>query len=333
MCAVFGAEAFLRRQVILGLRSAVLGGDEGDFSLRTFAGRGTLLRDVLEELATVAMFGGSRLVVVEDADDFVAHYREELEACVATPQGSGVLVLELESLPSNTRLYKAVAAAGLGLDCGPPPPPRLTKWLVDWAKQQHRAASPTPPPNCSRRWSGRNWGCSTKSWPGCAAGRRRKEDHARNGRAIGRQLANQDRLADARCRARRQSRRGHPAARSPAGLERAAGRDLRQISASLRRFATATRLILQAEAAGRRITLHDALEQAGVKPFALKRAEQQLRNLGRQRGSQLHGWLLEADQHLKGDSAMPPRLILERLLVRLAVEPKGAARKGAGTRQ
>ena len=120
MWAVFGAEAFLRRQVILGLRSAVLGGDEGDFSLRTFAGRGTLLRDVLEELATVAMFGGSRLVVVEDADDFVAHYREELEACVATPQGSGVLVLELESLPSNTRLYKAVAAAGLGLDCGPP---------------------------------------------------------------------------------------------------------------------------------------------------------------------------------------------------------------------
>ena len=86
VCAVFGEEAFLRRQAILGLRSAVLGGDEGDFSLRTFAGRGTLLRDVLEELATVAMFGGSRLVVVEEADDFVARYREELEDYVAAPR-------------------------------------------------------------------------------------------------------------------------------------------------------------------------------------------------------------------------------------------------------
>jgi DNA polymerase-3 subunit delta len=95
---------------------------------------------------------------------------------------------------------------------------------------------------------------------------------------------------------------------------------LAQISASLRRFAAATRLILQAEAAHRRLAVRDALAQAGVKPFVLQKAEQQLRHLGRQRGSQLHGWLLEADQHLKGDSAMPPRLILERLLVRLAVK-------------
>ena len=40
---------------------------------------------------------------------------------------------------------------------------------------------------------------------------------------------------------------------------------LGQISASLRRFAAATRLVLQAEAAGRRIALRDALEQAGIK--------------------------------------------------------------------
>ncbi len=334
VCAVFGAEAFLRRQVILGLRSAVLGGDEGDFSLRTFAGRGTLLRDVLEELATVAMFGGSRLVVVEDADDFVAHYREELEACVATPRGSGVLVLELESLPSNTRLYKAVAAAGLGLDCGPPPPPRLTKWLVDWAKQQHRAQLSHAAAELLTEMVGPELGLLDQELARLAllAGEGKKitpemvEQSAGNWRT---KTAWQmlDAVLDGKVgEAIRQLDRLLASNEQPVGI-------LAQISASLRRFATATRLILQAEAAGRRITLHDALQQAGVKPFALKRAEQQLRNLGRQRGSQLHGWLLEADQQLKGDSAMPPRLILERLLVRLAVEAKGAARKGAGTRQ
>ena len=93
---------------------------------------------------------------------------------------------------------------------------------------------------------------------------------------------------------------------------------LAQISASLRRFAAATRLILQAEAAGRRIGIRAALEQAGIRPFVLQKAERQLRHLGRQRGAQLYDWLLEADLDLKGDSAMPPRLILERLIVRLA---------------
>ena len=50
----------------------------------------------------------------------------------------------------------------------------------------------------------------------------------------------------------------------------------------------------------------------------LDMAERQLRHLGRARGKQIYRWLLEADLDLKGDSAMPPRLILKRLIVRLA---------------
>ena len=106
------------------------------------------------------------------------------------------------------------------------------------------------------------------------------------------------------------------ASEAPIGL-------LAQISASLRRLAAATRLILQAEAAGRRIGVGPALQQAGVKSFVLQKAERQLRRLGRQRGSQLYRWLLEADLDLKGDSQMPPRLILERLIVRLAAPLDG----------
>ncbi len=93
---------------------------------------------------------------------------------------------------------------------------------------------------------------------------------------------------------------------------------LGQISASLRRLAAATRLILRAEAAGRKVAVGPALQQAGVKPFVVQKAERQLRRLGRQRGSQLYRWLLETDLDLKGDSPMPPRLVLERLVVRIA---------------
>ena len=111
-----------------------------------------------------------------------------------------------------------------------------------------------------------------------------------------------------------------PSSEQPVGI-------LAQISASLRRLATATRLILQAEAAGRRI---DASRRAPAGRRQTVRAEK-----GRAAASpsgppprrrQLHGWLLEADQQLKGDSAMPPRLVLERLLVRLAVTGQSVPR-------
>ena len=102
----------------------MLGGDDADFSLTTFEGRGTLFRDVHEVLSTVAMFGGGqRLAVVENADDFVTRYRPQLEDYVAKPSRSGVLVLDLDSLPSNTRLYKSIAADGLLIDGDCPRPP------------------------------------------------------------------------------------------------------------------------------------------------------------------------------------------------------------------
>ena len=144
VCVVFGDEAFLRRQSLRKLREAVLGGDEADFSLTAFEGRTAELRDVLEELATVAMFGGRRLVVVEEADEFISRYRAELEDYVARPSPTGVLVLEATSWPSNTRLYKAVAAEGLAIDCTVPAAAQLARWLGGWAKQTHAVELPLP---------------------------------------------------------------------------------------------------------------------------------------------------------------------------------------------
>ena len=91
MCVVFGDDLFLRRQVLLGMRHGVFKGDEGDFSLTSFEGRDAELRDVVRTL-TLAMFGSQRLVVVDDADEFVSRYRKELEDYVARPGRSGILL-------------------------------------------------------------------------------------------------------------------------------------------------------------------------------------------------------------------------------------------------
>jgi len=136
--AIYGDESFLRRQALLKLREAVLGREEGNFSFTAFNGDNAELSDVLDELATVAMFGGvKRLVVVEEADNFVSRYRQQLEDYVLRPSRTGVLVLDLDSFPANTRLYKLIIVEGLAIECGTPAEARLTKWLVDWAKQRH----------------------------------------------------------------------------------------------------------------------------------------------------------------------------------------------------
>ncbi len=329
VCAVFGDELFLRRQALVKLRETVLGGEEGDFSFTAFAGDNSDFRDVLAELSTVAMFGsGKRLVLVEEADDFVSRFRSQLEDYVSRPSRSGVLVLDIDSLPANTRLYKLIAAEGLLIDCSAPAEARLTKWLVEWAKQRHKIQLSAAAADALVELAGPELGLLDQEIAKLATsiGEQKRITPEMVGRYVGGWRVRTtwemlDAALDGKVpEALRQLDRLLASGEQPVGI-------LGQISASLRRFAAATRLVLQAEGAGRRSVLSQALEQAGVKPFVLQKAERQLRRLGRQRGCQLYEWLLEADLDLKGQSAMPARLILERLVLRLAAPQEAVGLK------
>lgn len=320
VCVVFGEETFLRRQVLVRLRGAVLAGGDADFSLAVFEGRSAAVADVLEELSTVAMFGGgTRLVVVEDADEFITRHRAELEDYVAKPRLTGVLVLEAKSFPSNTRLYKQLAANGLVVECGAPSDARLSKWLATWARQSHRVELAPGAADMLVDLVGPELGLLDQELAKLAltAGLDGKVTAESVRELVGtwRTKTTWDMLdaalaGDVRG-AMTQLDRLLLAGENEVPL-------LAQISATLRRLAAATRLVLQAEATGRRTTLAAALEEAGVKGFVVRKTEQQLRRIGRQRGGQLYEWLLDADLALKGASSLPPRFVLERLIVRLA---------------
>lgn len=320
VCVVFGDEAFLKRQVLLRLRKEVLGGGEGDFSYETLEGPKAELRDVMENLSTIAMFGGGkRMVVVEDADDFVSRYRGELEDYVAKPKSTGALVLEVKSWPSNTRLYKAVAGTGLSIECNAPSAARIGKWLTAWAKQAHGVQLPGAAADLLMEMAGPELGLVDQELAKLAliAGEDKKvtADMVRQNVGSWRAKTAWDMLDAALDGNVRQTMhqldRLLAAGENPIAI-------LAQVSATLRRLAAATRLVVLAEASGRRISPRDALQQSGVKPFVLEKTERQLRRLGRHRGSHLYQWLLDADLDLKGDSALPPRTVLEHLFLRLA---------------
>jgi DNA polymerase-3 subunit delta len=329
LCAIYGDDAFLKLEVLTALRHYTLGGGEGDFGLTTFAGREVQLRDVLDALSSRSLFGdGQRVVIIEDADPFVSEFRAALEDYLAArPQG--LLVLDVKTWPSNTRLAKAIATIGsFAIQCDSPKEPQLKRWMAQRAKEVHNvrldsaaadALVELVPPEMGvlaqelaklALLVGANRTIDVKLVQDNVGGWRTRAtwdmvDAAADGRSS-EALAQLDRLL--------------ASGEKPHGL-------LPQMASTLRRFATALDLIDTAALEGRRLPARQALAQAGVLPFKLTDAERQLRQLGRRRAGALTQWLLAADLAVKSHNSSDDRarIELERLIVRLGKEADKAS--------
>jgi DNA polymerase III subunit delta len=267
------------------------------------------------------------VVIVEDADGFVSKNRPALEDHVSRSRSTGVLLLSVGTWPTNTRLYKALAEAGLQIECKFPPPAKLLKWLTGWAKSQHHAQLDPAAAEVMNELIEPELGLFDQELAKLAV-------LAGSGGVITPELVH-DAVGGWRSKTVWEMLDAAVSGDAREGLlqlERLlAGGEapiavLAQISGSLRRFAAATSIIEAAEEQRRRITLRDALSEAGFKPFVLSKAEAQLRQLGRIRGAKLYRWLVDADLALKGSSSSPARarIVLEKLIARLAKTPAAA---------
>lgn len=322
VCAVFGDDVFLRSEVLTALRRQLLSGNDDDFSLTTFPGREAQLREVMDALATISLFGsGPRLVIVEEADPFVTQYRAELEDYVAKPVKGGILVLDVKTWPSNTRLAKSVAANGLTIDCKAPAERQVKTWLSRRAKDTHGVRLDAAAVDALLELVPPELGVLAQEVSKLAlvAGQGGVIDVSLVRENVGGWRARTawemiDAAADGNAvTALAQLGRLITAGEKPHGL-------LPQMASTLRRFATATQLIEEAEGRRQRLPMRNALSQAGVPHFKLNDAEQQLRQIGRARARQLTRWLLAADLAIKGHNSADDsaRIELERLIVRLA---------------
>jgi DNA polymerase-3 subunit delta len=307
-----GDEDFLKRQVVRALRRLVLGTEDDTMGLSAHAGDRAVFAAVHDELRTAPFLSAGRLVIIDNADPFVTKYRANLEKYVAEPATTGSLVLDVKTWPSNTRLAKLIDSSAT-LVCGAIKAPRLHDWCVKWAEKQHGKRMAASAAQMLVELVGADMGqldqdiAKLAVYVGSAAqisdddvdklvGFSREENTWKIFDAIGAgQIAQAlmllDHLFD-------QGEDPH--------------RMMGAFSSQLRRLAQAARLAQQGT------PLPAALARSGVPPFAVKNAEQQLRHLGRRRIDQLYDWLLETDQGLKGYSSLPPRTVMERLVVRLA---------------
>ena len=318
--ASYGDEPFLRRQVLLRLRSLVLGDDPDEGNLTTYAGPTARWAEVHDAVATRSLFGGSRrLVVVSDADPFVSAHRPQLEKYVEHPKSSGVLVLEVGTWAKSTRLYKLVEKSGVNVECKSLKPAATASWLTRWAKQIHGKRLDRDAADLICEIVGTEMGLLDQELAKLASlagddaditeqmvmdavgGWRAKTawvmlDAAASGDAAA-ALEQLDRLL--------------LAGENPIGV-------LAQIGSTMRRFAAATRIIEHSGRPLNKAGLRQALTSAGFKSFVVDKAADQLVQLGRARSGRFYRLLLQADLDLKGDSALEPRVVLERLIVQMS---------------
>jgi DNA polymerase-3 subunit delta len=314
--AVHGDEAFLKRRVLLALRTLVLGPDDGGFGLSSHPGDKATWAAVRDDLETLPFLSPRRLVVVETADPFVTRERSRLEKYVtehskgAAP--AGVLVLDLQSLPSNTRLAKLLGDAG-GIVCKTPKTEELPKWCAEWSESHYGKALAVPAARLLVDLVGPDMGLLDQELAKLAAyaGPAGRVEAADVDRLVGASRSeNTWKIFDLMGTGQT------GAALSFLNRLLDQGEDplrlLGAFSMQLRRLAQAARV------AGQGVALPDALERAGVPPFARRQAEQQLRHLGRRRLDSLYDLLLQTDFGIKGASPLPPRTLMERLVVQLA---------------
>jgi DNA polymerase-3 subunit delta len=313
-----GDEAFLKRQVQQAIRLLVLGPEENTFALAVHAGDKTTWAAVTEDLHTLPFLSPHRLVIVENADTFVTAERPKLEKLFRDLAGranpTGVLVLDVQNWASNTNLAKLTPDTSL-LVCKAPGAQQLPPWCMRHCQSKHGKTLAAAAARLLVELVGAEMGVLDQEMEKLAVyvGAAPKIETKDVDQLVGQSRAEQTfRIFDLIGEGK--------AGEALAFLDRMLDQGTDPLAVlgafrwQLRRLALSARLNAQG------LPLDEAMTRAGVASFpsARRSAEQQMRHLGRRRLDQLFDWLLEADQGLKGYSQLPPRTLLERLVVRLA---------------
>ncbi len=311
---VYGEEVHLKQQCIAKIASLWLGdGPDAAVGLVRLDGKETDLKAVKGELQTVGMFSSSRLVIIDEADDFITKYREGLEAYCLKPASRSVLVLACKGWKSNTRLAKKVIELGGDLDCKELAAGALQKWLTEQALAEHGKKLSRESGSLLVELAGTGLGQLNQELAKLASyvgdrGDIKPEDV--------RQLVGGWK-AEETWTMTRAVLDGNPGT-ALACLGKllhsgeAPAKILGGITYVFKKYAIAT------ESSRKSSQLRPAMQSAGVFPGELDAGERYLRRIGRSRADRMYARLAEADRHLKGGSRLPETLQLEQLLLWLA---------------
>jgi len=272
------------------------------------------LATVLDELRTVSMWGGPRVVVIEKAGPFISEYRAPLEKYCKNPARHSCLILNVNSLPQNTRLAKQIQKTGLLIDCSTPTGSRVVDWLTYYAQLEHGKKLHADAAWLLRNLVGDDVGLLEQEIMKLASYVNEEPDI----RAEHIRLLTGDWKDEVTWTMTNAIRDGQPAValsclQKLLNAGEAPQKILGGISYVYRKHAAAAELARQG------IPLQKSLHQAGVFPRDIEPTANYMRRIGRTNVERLYERLQQADLNMKGDIRVDMRVQLEQLLVELAI--------------
>ncbi|MCC9599659.1 DNA polymerase III subunit delta [Stieleria sp. JC731] len=322
VAGLFGAD-----RTLIGWATSLL---VGDSDVTEFDGTTARWSDVNDELSTGSLFdmGEKRAIVIRDADAFLSANRSEVEDYLAKPGTVARLILQLQSLASNTKVYKALDKSHILICCSGETGKKTgatavsrRKFLTEFVASRHQTKITGEAADALVEMLGDDVGfldteiakLACYLQPGETIG----EDLVRDvvagwqGKTIWQitDAISSGNAAEALLQLDKLISGGQP----PVAL-------LPQIAYSLRKLGLATAIHLAAERAGKKPHLEDSLVKGGLRPFEIGRATSDMKRMKRERAAKLLEWLLDADLRLKGTHSSDglDRFMLESFVLRLA---------------
>lgn len=311
-----GDEPFLKKQSRDAIRKFVLGDGDGEFSITTYEGdKIEDISPIRNDLETVSFFSPVRLVEIDNADDFISDHRAALERYLQKPSQVGVLVVEVKSFPETTNLAKMLPDEAK-ISCKSPKDWELAGWCFKWARAKYQKSLDKNAAELLVMYVGTSMGMLANELEklATATGDRSDilpadiEEYVSRTRA-----AEVFKILD------------HVGDNKPdkaililnqlleQGVEPLA--ILGPLTYSLKRLAAIDRFVSEGQ------PLAKAMDSAKIMawPQARETISRQLKHLGRNRLQMLSEWIAETNINLKGGSALPDHVVLEKLLVKLAM--------------
>jgi DNA polymerase-3 subunit delta len=327
-----GPDEFLRREVIEHLLVLM---KFDSLAVTRFDGEEVKWADIHDELATRSLFdtGGPKCAFVRKADDFISKNRDSIEHWIEKGPAGSILLLEVQSLPSNQKIYRSTQKYGwlIGQDKDPSDA-YIRKWISGWGKRRHGLKLTADQVNLITDRIGFIGGlveCELAKLALFASEGGEVSDQ-RVDELVGGwrtqtvwQLS--DWIADGEiAKALGLVDKLVMAGQSPVGIAA-------QLSWSLRRFGMAAYAFEQAERVQTgKPDFSRVLMDAGFRYGEVDKATRRLRRIGRTRAKKLLSWLVDLEGRLKGSHSQDDRarFALEEFILRLEGDATRVAQNG-----
>jgi DNA polymerase-3 subunit delta len=132
---VVGEEDLLRDAALAVIKRAVLASEGDDFNYELFYGDEASGADIRNSVVAVPVFAERRLVVVKVAEKLTARESEVLLDCVNSPVESTTLVFVSPKLDGRLKFSQALTRTAVVVDCSPLRDAQLPSWIAREAEQ------------------------------------------------------------------------------------------------------------------------------------------------------------------------------------------------------